>query len=531
MLLRALILLLLVTGALAWWASAQWDSAPSYARETAAPSDAGRAAAERAEVPQRVGEHVRVATETTPPANATGQLQQSEVGLRVLVLDALDAPVAGADVELHALRTLPARQLLKTDERGVAVVRVDMDDAFVRASHPDVGRSVMVAVPEGHDRLAPLRLYLLRPVTVRGIALDNDAKPIAGGAVTLAANTDRAGLHESVLSTDAVVTRADGTFEFEAAAGASVKATVVVGDDEATGTCQASADERLVIAMANTFGVWVATRMPGGEYVNADVWVHVTNGAPLIEMYFAPDHGLQFEALRPKEGHASFHRLLGIGKHMLCVRNGGYETNVPIEASLSTPRPRVEVQLRDKRDSSELPGWPTAADPSPWIVFDVVCSSGEAARRPSFWWQMKNGGVSPAGSQPADGAHQLYVGKLAEPRTLFVSDSVTGEAGFYEFAPGLPPPRVHVVLRPGGGVRVHVLHRGRPARGLRVEVTSAQFRQPLSIDGDGAATFEAVPVGPANVAVFRGPEQLDARQVHVLSEQVLDETFVVDLSR
>jgi len=60
MLLRALILLLLVTGALAWWASAQWDSAPSYARETAAPSDAGRAAAERAEVPQRVGEHVDV---------------------------------------------------------------------------------------------------------------------------------------------------------------------------------------------------------------------------------------------------------------------------------------------------------------------------------------------------------------------------------------------------------------------------------------------------------------------------------------
>lgn len=530
MLLRALILLLLVTGALAWWASAQWDSAPSYARETAAPSDAGRAAAERAEVAQGVGEHVRVAPDATPPANAIEQRQQSEVGLRVLVLDALDAPVAGADVELHALRTLPARRVLTTDERGVAVVPSEEGNAFVRASHHAAGRSVMVAVPEAPCEEEPLRLYLLRPVTVRGVALDGDAMPIGGKVVELHADTDRAGVSESVLSVPSVVTRANGTFEFETAAGATVKAVLKLGEQEATGWCRAAAGEVMAVSVFGTFGVWVTARTPDGAYVDAEVYVHLDTGDPLQD-WRVPFHDEALDGPRRRDGRATLWPVYSASRHTVRIRHERYHANVPFEVTLSTPRPRVDVVLSDEPEASEQPGWPTTADPSPWVVFDVVCSGGEAVRRPLFWWRMKNGGVSPASSQPVDGTHHLYVGKLAEPRTLVVSDSATGEAGAYEFVAGVPPPRVHVVLRPGGDLRVHVLHRGLPARGLRVEVTSAHFRQPLAIHGDGTATFESVPVGLANVAVFRGPEQLASREVHVLSEQLLDETIVVNLSR
>lgn len=199
----------------AWW----WASSPLAAP---LPVDAGGTNAPALvalEVPEAAVERV-MAPEVEPVSAANERANEVARGTTVRVVDALGVVVEGAEVQWSRGGESEPFARGTTGADGTCAFTGRERELWVRAHHEAIGTSVQVQVPRGD---AVLVLPLLRPVWVRGRVELRD--PPVGQLVVdvkgeLLVQRAEVGV---VAPPMPIVVADDGTFGFEAAAGATLK--------------------------------------------------------------------------------------------------------------------------------------------------------------------------------------------------------------------------------------------------------------------------------------------------------------------
>lgn len=469
------------------------------------------------------------------------------------VLDAVDQPVEGATVEVWPARG-EAREPDAEDSRAMVWLGPDRSGSplvtgttgpdgrcefdvlrervYVTAAHPDLGRSIARAVgPYELGSYRVLQQWLLRPVTIRGVVLDANTRPLPFAIV-------RDWLVEKPLGrlrpTGEVAAGSDGRFEFEVAVGAPCKLSARHWD---TSTelldVVAGKDLDVVLAVSGAFSILAGSPGAGGL--------------------------MSFVAVSPDDRLAAL-----IGPRMRCSSDRVRGTEL---AEARVPGPgtyRVYGHLWTK-EPGPLGGLPervtspvdvvvSVTDPHPTVVLGPVQEHPQPAPTPTRPHATLNGTVFLPDGGPCTAFDVEWSGGAMGVQRIPSRATIDGNTFRYDGE--LPDAGIRLVVRPedpllaactfgpfpGGGIHdfvvrlpepaevcVHVFVHGRPARALQVGFARSDGSTGANdtVDAAGAVQLRAQSPGPGKLYVQRDREVLRTLDVELQPGRNRD--IVVDI--
>jgi hypothetical protein len=500
----------------------------------------------------------------TPATPATGAWP-----LRVQVVDANGDAVADATIELTLAPDGPGT-VARSAADGTWQTSIAAPSCRVRAFHAECGRSVALLCRPDPQTSEPMRLVLLRPVLVRGLAISGDGKPWAGVEVQLAA-TSGLKVNAPVVSQPIVVTDARGEFEFEAAAAMMLQVAVLQDGYHQAPLTVAAEGARIVLVRRGGFVVHGRVVDAAGRELPAIVRLERADAdASSSSSFVLPGDPASTFAFEPTE----------IGRHRLYVAAPGLAPKVvDVELSLDSPRHEIAVALApgeataglvvgategsviatalddrqchtaatigaDGAFAFSLPAgtrWrlsgpdgvervvaagergvrlePSTATESEVaerpLRIDVFLADGKPAFLSQVRWVESDEedfvSVATDGNRIRSELPWPRVGNAAA-RTLVVSDFKAGQAAALVVKPDHPAEQ-RLQLSPPTTIAVTVMRNGKPARGLAVEVVDCSDRETAAVR-DGRATVPVFP-GKTLILVRRGRETLASQEVEV----------------
>ncbi|MFO1076213.1 MAG: carboxypeptidase-like regulatory domain-containing protein [Planctomycetota bacterium] len=432
------------------------------------------------------------------------------------VLDAADAPVEGATVAIWAARS--ERRAPDEDDRRAVVwlgperssplatgttgpdgrceFEVHREWAYLTAAHPDLGSSIARAVGPfelGTDRV--LELWLLRPVTIRGLVVDENAQPVPFALVRDTALDRPLGKFQPTGETAA---GRDGRFEFEVAAGQRCELSARCG---AFGTSRvaitADADVDVVLPFAGAFSIRAADPFPGVSFQLTAILLR-GDAAPDPRGQFA--HGYrEADVAQPGRYH-----VYGEVK-----RDGRRFAAGPVEVTVSFASPHPVALLQDLRETAPASSGPQAALQRATIAGRVWLPDGQPCTNFALEWSARSEFRGARVKATIDGNAFRFEGELPPSNAAILvrpTDANHRQHLIGPFAAGQH--EVFVQLPATAQVRVQLYVHGREARGLAVGFASVAECTigPQNVGADGSVLLRMLPATAGKLFVNRGRE-------------------------